>query len=64
MAVAAFVCSLMMVLLVVKDVPRLAIYLLPFSLECRGLGGLYFFARSGQIGMIGAIGMVSFWCWN
>ncbi len=47
MAMAAFICSLLIVLLVVKDIPRLALYLLPFA----GMlfsAGMYLFARQGQ----------------
>ncbi len=44
---ATFVCSLAIVFLIVKDIPRLALYLLPFS----GMlfsAGAYFFAQWGQ----------------
>lgn len=47
LAAAAFVCALLIVLLTVKEIPRLALFLLPFS----GMlfsAAAYFFARSGQ----------------
>ncbi len=47
LAAAAFVCSLLIVLLIVKEIPRLALFLLPFS----GMlfsAGAYFFAQKGQ----------------
>lgn len=47
MAAAAFFCALWIVLLIVKEVPSLAVYLLPFS----GMlfsGVAYFFAQKGQ----------------
>lgn len=47
MAVGAFVCSLLIILLMVKDIPRLALYLLPFA----GMlfsAGAYVFAWKGQ----------------
>jgi len=46
MAAAAFFCALLIVLLIFKDVPNLAVYLLPFS----GMlfsGVVYFFAQKG-----------------
>lgn len=46
-AAAAFVCSLLIVLLVVKEIPTLALLLLPFS-GMAFSAGAYFFARSGQ----------------
>jgi hypothetical protein len=47
MAAAAFVCLLLMVLLIAKETPRLALYILPFS-GMLFAGGMYFFARQGQ----------------
>jgi len=47
MAAAAFVCSLLIVLLIVKDIPRVALYLLPFAGMLFSAGG-WFFARQGQ----------------
>ena len=47
MALASFLCALFIVLSLVKDIPRLALYLLPFA----GMlfsAGAYFFARHGQ----------------
>lgn len=47
MAAAAFICALFIVLLVVKEIPKLALYLLPLA----GMlfsAGAYFFARNGQ----------------
>ncbi len=46
-AVAAFVCSMAIVLLVVKEIPRLALYLLPFA----GMlfsAAVYIFSKRGQ----------------
>jgi hypothetical protein len=47
MAAAAFVCLLLLVLLIVKETPRLALYILPFA-GMLFAGGMYFFARQGQ----------------
>lgn len=47
MAAAAFVCAVLIVLLIVKDIPNLAVYLLPFS----GMlfsAAVYFFAQKGK----------------
>lgn len=47
LALAAFICSMAIVLLVVKEIPRLALYLLPFS----GMlfsGAVYIFAKQAQ----------------
>lgn len=47
MAIAAYACSLLIVLLAVKEIPRLALYLLPFA----GMlfsAGAYIFALRGQ----------------
>lgn len=47
MAVAAYVCSLLILFSVVERIPSLALYLLPFS----GMlfsAGVYFFSRQGQ----------------
>ena len=46
-AVAAFMCSLAIVLLMVKEIPRLAVYLLPFA----GMlfsAAVYIFSKQGQ----------------
>ncbi len=46
-AAAAFICALLIVLLVVKEIPKLALYLLPLA----GMlfsAGAYFFVRNGQ----------------
>jgi hypothetical protein len=47
MAAATFICALLIVLLVVKDVPKLALYLLPFAGMAFSVGA-YLFARKGQ----------------
>ncbi len=47
MAAATFICALLIVLLVVKDIPKLALYLLPFA-GMAFSAGAYFFARNGQ----------------
>ncbi len=47
LAVAAFICSLLIVLLTVKEIPRLALYILPFS-GMLFAAGAYWFARRGQ----------------
>lgn len=47
MTLAAFICSLGIVLLVVKDIPALAVLLLPFS-GMAFSAGVYFFAKRGQ----------------
>ncbi|MCC6281411.1 MAG: hypothetical protein IT262_12465 [Saprospiraceae bacterium] len=48
LAAATFICMLMILLLAVNNIPRLALYLLPFS----GMlfsAGAYFFAQKGQL---------------
>jgi len=47
MAMAAFVCSLGIVLLVVKEIPRLALYLLPFA-GMLSSAAVYLFSKQGQ----------------
>ncbi len=47
LTIAAFICSLLIILLIVKEIPDMALYLLPFS----GMifsGSVYFGARRGQ----------------
>lgn len=71
MVAAAFVCALLIVLLIVKDIPNLAVYLLPFS----GMlfsAAAYFFAQKGvqkndwrhwhgAFAVLGLLAMVTFY---
>ena len=47
LAAAAFICALAIVLLIVKEIPGLALYLLPFSGMLFSIG-VHFFAQKGQ----------------
>ncbi|MFN0013397.1 MAG: hypothetical protein ACKVU2_02515 [Saprospiraceae bacterium] len=48
MAIGVFVCSLSIVLLIAIKIPRLALYILPFT-SMLFAAGVYFFARKGQM---------------
>lgn len=48
LAAATFVCTLIILLLAVNEIPRLALYLLPFT-GMLFAAGAYFFAQKGQL---------------